>query len=486
MPEQPTDPAGNPAGNSGGPHYGGPYDRNGSPFFDGPRNSGPSFDGFTPGRGAGGEVPAADDPGAGDSGQSAPHHSDPEQPGLVPPMRVMRRRLNGVYRADGFAGPTRRYILIVALLVALASLPTLAAITAGTATMDEGPTGAMDVPFLPQPSDGPVIRPTAPTSAPSLGPLPGGAADPAGTSPAPPATGPAAPPGADGPSTATPPPARGQAQPQGTAPARPGGASSDGDGEAGRPESGGHDRPRPPASGPGTPSRPAEPRPGKPRPPVVEPKPPSRPKPPSKPKPPADRPGRPGWCHERGACWVKPAHHQRPGRTPHRHCDESAHRSEPRYQHHRQWREERGMFDHQHRSARHREHSAQHRHRSHDGARNHRWSGHSGRWSGQTGNAHRSHSYERRELRVADRTPNSYRSGTADRTHNSRRIQTAERWDSVTRSASWPYRGSHRSDRGHQTDNNDRPAGRHSHDQHRSESGRHHHRGHYGDHNGQR
>ena len=46
----------------------------------------------------------------------------------VPPIKVMRKRLNGVYRADaGFSGPTRRYVLIVAMLVGLASVPTLAA-----------------------------------------------------------------------------------------------------------------------------------------------------------------------------------------------------------------------------------------------------------------------------------------------------------------------------------------------------------------------
>src|SRR4029453_1273702 len=74
----------------------------------------------------------------------------PEQPdgGLVPPVKVLRKRLNGVYRADGFSGPTRRYVLMVALLVGLASLPTLAAITAGTNELDRDTTGAMDAPFL--------------------------------------------------------------------------------------------------------------------------------------------------------------------------------------------------------------------------------------------------------------------------------------------------------------------------------------------------
>ncbi len=84
---------------------------------------------------------------------------------------------------------------------------------------------------------------------------------------------------------------------------------------------------------------------------------------------------------------------------------------------------------------------------------------------------------------MADRPHNSYRVGTAERTHNGRRIGTTERSDSTTQAASWPYRGSHRSDGSHHTDN-DRPAGRHSRDQHRSDAGRHHHRGHHGDHNG--
>src|SRR5690349_895555 len=92
----------------------------------------------------------------------------------------MRKRLNGVYSAEGFTGPTRRYVLIVAMLVGLASLPTLAAITAGTNELDEGRTGAMDVPFLPPTATGPVrIRPApsasaGPGSPRSDGTVPGG------------------------------------------------------------------------------------------------------------------------------------------------------------------------------------------------------------------------------------------------------------------------------------------------------------------------
>ncbi|GIF24829.1 hypothetical protein BJ973_007089 [Actinoplanes tereljensis] len=88
-----------------------------------------------------------------------PQHPDDD---LVPPIKVMRKRLNGVYRADaGFAGPTRRYVLIVALLVALASVPTLAAITAGSNQLADGKTDTMDIPVLPPARPGPVLPPEA-------------------------------------------------------------------------------------------------------------------------------------------------------------------------------------------------------------------------------------------------------------------------------------------------------------------------------------
>jgi len=83
----------------------------------------------------------------------------PEQPDedRLPPLKVMRKRLNGVYRADsGFSGPTRRYALIVALLVGLASVPTLAAITAGSSEIAGGGTDTMDIPLLPPASPGPI------------------------------------------------------------------------------------------------------------------------------------------------------------------------------------------------------------------------------------------------------------------------------------------------------------------------------------------
>ncbi|GIM97217.1 hypothetical protein [Paractinoplanes toevensis] len=88
-----------------------------------------------------------------------PQHPDDD---LVPPIKVMRKRLNGVYRADaGFSGPTRRYVLLVALLVGLASVPTLAAITAGSNELADGRTDTMDVPVLPPALPGPVLPPEA-------------------------------------------------------------------------------------------------------------------------------------------------------------------------------------------------------------------------------------------------------------------------------------------------------------------------------------
>ena len=73
------------------------------------------------------------------------------------PLQVMRKRRNGVYRADtGFSGPTRRYVLIVALLVLLASVPTAAAITAGTNELADGKSDTLDIPVLPPASPGPV------------------------------------------------------------------------------------------------------------------------------------------------------------------------------------------------------------------------------------------------------------------------------------------------------------------------------------------
>ena len=84
----------------------------------------------------------------------------PDQPDddLVPPLKVMRKRLNGVYRADsGFSGPTRRYVLIVALLVGSGVGADAGRDHRGLATSSPtARTDTMDVPFLPPASPGPV------------------------------------------------------------------------------------------------------------------------------------------------------------------------------------------------------------------------------------------------------------------------------------------------------------------------------------------
>ncbi len=82
----------------------------------------------------------------------------PDDDGYEPPLKVLRKRFNGVYREDhGLSGPARRYILLVAMLVVLASVPTLAVITVGTSEIaGKDRPGAMDAPFLPPPVTGPV------------------------------------------------------------------------------------------------------------------------------------------------------------------------------------------------------------------------------------------------------------------------------------------------------------------------------------------
>src|SRR3954447_662303 len=101
----------------------------------------------------------------------------------------MRKRLDGVYRADtGFSGPTRRYVLIVALLVGLASVPTLAAITAGSNELAGRRADTKDVPFPPPAPPGPVrtypaplpsSSPSSASSSPSSSPSASSSAGPA-------------------------------------------------------------------------------------------------------------------------------------------------------------------------------------------------------------------------------------------------------------------------------------------------------------------
>lgn len=145
-----------------------------------------------------------------------PHLPDDDY--FARPLKVLRKRINGVYREDlGFSGPTRRYVVMVALLVALASFPTLAILTTGSSEItDDGRPGAMDVPFLPPPATGPVNpttiqgygeKPPRPHQLPSANP--GGVPEPPSVAPTPSASrAPAVPP-----SRAATPPSRGAASP---------------------------------------------------------------------------------------------------------------------------------------------------------------------------------------------------------------------------------------------------------------------------------
>lgn len=82
------------------------------------------------------------------------------------------RRVIGVHRAEGLAGPTRRYLFTVALLVGTSSLPILAAISTGSATVNDGlaPPGQ---PFVAPPSGTPLaVVPLAPRALPGVAPVP--------------------------------------------------------------------------------------------------------------------------------------------------------------------------------------------------------------------------------------------------------------------------------------------------------------------------
>ncbi|MDT5042636.1 MAG: hypothetical protein QOE51_3621 [Actinoplanes sp.] len=140
---------------------------------------------------------------------------------LVPPLKVMRRRLDGVYSAGGFRAPTRRYVAIVALLVGLASVPTLAAITAGSLD-DDTTSGAMDVPLLPQISPGPVGPGDSTGSGPARTETPAPSATPA------PSTTPPRP-------TRSPRPIRGQAGPRVARPSAPSPSRNETPGPGSRP-----------------------------------------------------------------------------------------------------------------------------------------------------------------------------------------------------------------------------------------------------------
>ena len=263
--------------------------------------------------------------------------------GLVPPVKILRKRLNGVYRADGFSGPTRRYVLLVALLVGLASLPTLAAITAGSNELDDGTTGAMDVPFLPPPSTGPVV-PMSPSGSPSPtvwpwappasdaepGTVSGSVQGQAGrrrTRPSPAAAereesdGARYERGAGGrPATAGGARPTSEDEPPGNGVADPGDGTPRPSGD-GRSEGGSTDLGKPSDPGPVEPADPGPVEPADPGP--VEPVDPG-PDEPTDPATPAS-PARPA-CHERGDCGSRLSRHLRPDRSRRHPCEEWADR----------------------------------------------------------------------------------------------------------------------------------------------------------------
>ncbi|MET8066980.1 hypothetical protein [Micromonospora sp. NPDC005313] len=92
--------------------------------------------------------------------------SEPEGPPGTPLLgrhRVLPaspyRPIVGVHRAPGTGGPRRGYLLTVALLAGTASMPILAAISTGSATVGNSALPDTSTPFLPTPSIGPVVIP---------------------------------------------------------------------------------------------------------------------------------------------------------------------------------------------------------------------------------------------------------------------------------------------------------------------------------------
>ena len=87
------------------------------------------------------------------------------------------RRGAGVHRAAGLSGPTRRYAVIVVMLVTMSSLPIIAAIGTGSANVGES-VASGTTPFIAPPSAGPVVVPPPPPLAiPAEPPVPAGVAE---------------------------------------------------------------------------------------------------------------------------------------------------------------------------------------------------------------------------------------------------------------------------------------------------------------------
>ncbi|MEU8190476.1 hypothetical protein AB0C00_24750, partial [Micromonospora carbonacea] len=99
------------------------------------------------------------------------------QPGEGPTMPLLGRhraagggyrRVVGVHRAPGSGGPGRGYLFTVALLAGTASMPILAAISTGSATVGSTALPDSSTPFIPTRSVGPVIVPA--TGPPAVAP----------------------------------------------------------------------------------------------------------------------------------------------------------------------------------------------------------------------------------------------------------------------------------------------------------------------------
>ncbi|MGR6316510.1 hypothetical protein Q2K19_10505 [Micromonospora soli] len=69
------------------------------------------------------------------------------------------RRVVGAHRAPGTGGPPRGYLFTVALLAGTASMPILAAFSAGSATVGNSAFPDSSTRFIPTPSVGPVVVP---------------------------------------------------------------------------------------------------------------------------------------------------------------------------------------------------------------------------------------------------------------------------------------------------------------------------------------
>lgn len=93
-------------------------------------------------------------------------------------VHVADRRVAGLHRAAGLTGPTTRYTVIVVMLATMSSLPIIAAISAGSASVGDSVDASGTTPFIPPPSEGPVVvPPLLPPALPAEVPVPAGVAE---------------------------------------------------------------------------------------------------------------------------------------------------------------------------------------------------------------------------------------------------------------------------------------------------------------------